>query len=327
MVGTRRSFLGALGALGAWAGCGPEESSLLHVSYEPTGKLYEDVNAAFRASLGDPVDLKQSHGGSGKQARSVIDGLSADVVSLALGYDIDAIVDAGLIRRGWEERFPHAACPYRSTIVFLVRAGNPRGIRDWGDLLQAGLEVVTPNPKTSGGARWAYLAAWGWASRDGGEAAARDFLRALLAQVPIMDAGARGATTTFVERGLGDVLLAWENEALLTTRARRPGEFELVVPSLTILAEPPVAVVDAVVDRRGSRELAERYVSFLFGPTAQSLAAECFFRPTDPTVAARHEHFPAVSTFGLAERFGSWRAAQQVHFAEGGTFDQVFSRR
>jgi sulfate/thiosulfate transport system substrate-binding protein len=326
MVGTRRSFLGALGAVGSWAACGSEGRSLLHASYEPTGKLFEDVNAAFRASVGDPVILKQSHGGSGKQARSVIDGLSADVVSLALGYDVEAIVDAGLIRPGWEARFPHGACPFRSTIVLLVRGGNPHGIRDWGDLLQSGVEIVTPNPKTSGGARWGYLAAWGWAAREGGEAAARDFLRALLSKVPIMDAGARGATTTFVERGLGDVLITWESEALLTTLKRRPGDFELIVPSLTILAEPPVAVVDVVVDRRGSRELAESYLSFLYEPTAQSLAAECFFRPTDPAVAARHPHFPPVSTFSLSERFGSWRAAQKAHFAEGGTFDQVFAR-
>jgi sulfate/thiosulfate transport system substrate-binding protein len=323
---SRRSFLGALGAFGGWAGCGPEDSSLLHVSYEPTGKLYEDVNAAFRESSHEAVLLKQSHGGSGKQARSVIDGLAADVVSLALGYDLDAIVDAGLMRAGWETRFPRGSCPFQSTIVFLVRAGNPHGIRDWGDLTKPGVEVVTPNPKTSGGARWAYLAAWGWASRGASDVVAAEFLSAVLANVPIMDAGARGATTTFVERGMGDVLLAWENEALLTTRVRRQGEFELVVPSLTILAEPPVAIVDAVADRRGSRELAERYLSFLFEPSAQSLAAESFFRPTEPEVAARHE-FPPVSTFTIAERFGSWRAAQKTHFAEGGTFDKVFARR
>jgi sulfate transport system substrate-binding protein len=271
------------------------------------------------------VSVRQSHGGSGSQARSVIDGLEADVVTLALAYDIDAIARAGLVAPDWQTRLPGNGAPYTSTIVFLVRAGNPKGIRDWTDLVKPGVAVITPNPKTSGGARWNYLAAWGSVLRRGAdERAARDYVARLYAQVPVLDSGARGATTTFVQRGIGDVLLAWENEAHLAVREASAG-VEIVVPSVSILAEPPVAVVDQVVARRGTRALADAYLEFLYTPDGQALAARHFYRPRDETVAAQHAGtFARLDLFTIDELFGGWSRAHAVHFADGGTFDQIY---
>jgi sulfate/thiosulfate transport system substrate-binding protein len=310
---------------------GAREVSLLNVSYDPTRELYEDVNRAFAAAWlrdkGERVVCKQSHGGSGKQARSVIDGLEADVVTLALAYDIDAIARSGMLATDWARRLPDNAAPYTSTIVFLVRKGNPKGIKDWGDLVKPGVAVITPNPKTSGGARWNYLAAWAYGMTSGGgdEAKAKEYVAALLRNVPVLDSGARGATTTFVERGIGDVLLAWENEALLVVRKISPGEFEIVVPSASILAEPPVAVVDKVVDRRGTRALAEAYLAFLYTDEGQELAAKHFYRPRRAVVAQRHAaSFPQVKLITVDEVFGGWARAQKVHFDDGGTFDAIY---
>jgi sulfate transport system substrate-binding protein len=312
----------------AGAAHGADKIGLLNVSYDPTRELYKDVNAAFakawKAKTGQEVDVQQSHGGSGKQARSVIDGLEADVVTLALAYDIDAVANAGLLSRDWQKRLPHNASPYTSTIVFLVRKGNPKGIKDWGDLARTGVAVVTPNPKTSGGARWNYLAAWGWAQRKyGDEAKTRAYLSALFKNVPILDTGARGATTTFVERGIGDVLIAWENEALLAVNQFAGGKdkFEVVYPPMSILAEPPVAVVDKVVARRKTGEVAKAYLEFLYTPEGQAIAAKHFYRPFDPTAAAA---FPKLELLTIDRDFGGWAKAQQVHFSNGGTFDQVF---
>jgi sulfate transport system substrate-binding protein len=302
--------------------------TLLNVSYDPTRELFQEVNASFSAhwqrATGKRVDIRMSHGGSGKQARSVIDGLEADVVTLALGYDIDALAKAGLVKAGWARRLPRQSSPYASTIVFLVRKGNPKGIRDWPDLARTGVAVITPNPKTSGGARWNYLAAWGYAlSRPGASAAtAEQFVARILANVPVLDTGARGATTTFVERGIGDVYIAWENEALLVTRKLYPGRFELVVPSVTILAEPPVAVVDSIVDRRGTRRLAQTYLEFLYSPAGQRIVARHFFRPRSGGAGA----FPEVRTFTI-ERFGGWQKAHAEHFRDGGSFDRIMVRR
>ncbi len=315
--------------------CGPALAAtptLLNVSYDPTRELYQDVNAAFAKSLkartGEDVVVRQSHGGSGKQARSVIDGLEADVVTLALGFDVDAIQrHGGAIGPGWQARLPHRSTPYTSVIVFLVRRGNPKGIRDWGDLARPGVGVITPNPKTSGGARWNYLAAWGWARRQAGgdEAKAQEFVTRFLANVPVLDSGARGATTTFVQRGLGDVLVTWENEALLAREKLGAGELEVVVPPLTILAEPPVAVVDRVVDRRGTRALAQAYLEFLFTPEAQELAARRHYRPRLPEVLARHRKaFPEVELLTIDRDFGGWAKAHAAHFADGGTFDRAW---
>ena len=304
------------------------------MSYDPTRELYQELNTAFaarwQAETGQSLKIRQSHGGSGKQARSVIDGLEADVVTLALAYDVDAIARTGLLPEGWQTRLPHNSCPYTSTIVFLVRRGNPQRIRDWDDLARPGISVVTPNPKTSGGARWNYLAAWGYALRrpGGGEAAARELVRGLYRNVPVLDTGARGATITFIERRIGDVLLAWENEALLVTRKLRPGDFEIVVPSVSILAEPPVAVVDRVVERHGTRAAATAYLEYLYSPFGQELAARHFYRPRSAAVAAGYrEQFPELELFTIEEVFGSWAAAQSVHFADGGVFDQIFGRR
>ncbi|MEN3162672.1 sulfate ABC transporter substrate-binding protein [Tistrella mobilis] len=306
---------------------------LLNVSYDPTRELYKEVNRAFaakwRAETGDTLTIRQSHGGSGKQARSVIDGLEADVVTLALAYDIDAIADnGGALRQDWQRALPDNSSPYTSTIVLLVRKGNPKGIKDWDDLVKPGIKVITPNPKTSGGARWNYLAAWGYALDQGRDAAgARDFVKALFANVPVLDSGARGATTTFVQRGIGDVLLAWENEALLAVNELGPDAFDIVVPSLSILAEPPVAVVDRVVDAHGTRKVAEAYLNFLYTPEGQELAARHFYRPRDPEVAARHAAtFPEVRLFTIDEVFGGWRKAQAEHFADGGIFDQIVAK-
>ncbi|MGT2428224.1 sulfate ABC transporter substrate-binding protein [Cupriavidus basilensis] len=310
----------------AWA-----NTNLLNVSYDPTRELYVDVNAAFakawKAKGGDALNIRQSHGGSGKQARSVIDGLDADVVTLALGYDIDAIAEKGLLKADWQKRLPHNASPYTSTIVFLVRKGNPKGIKDWNDLVKPGVQVITPNPKTSGGARWNYLAAWGYALRQpgGNEQKAREFVGQLLKNVPVLDSGARGATTTFVERGLGDVLIAWENEAILAIKELGPDKFDIVAPSISILAEPPVAVVDKVVDKKGTRKVAEAYLQFLYTDEGQEIAAKNYYRPISEKIAAKYAaNFPKVKLFTIDEAFGGWQKAQKAHFADGGSFDQVY---
>jgi len=309
-------------------------SALLNVSYDPTRELYQEVNAAFakewQASHGQGVTINMSHGGSGKQARAVIDGLEADVVTLALAYDIDAIAKAGLLPRAWQGRLPQNSCPYTSTIVFLVRAGNPKKIKDWEDLGRPGIQVITPNPKTSGGARWNYLAAWGAALKKpgGNDQTANALLTGILRNVPILDTGARGATVTFVERGIGDVLIAWENEALLATRQMAKGKVEIVTPSSTILAEPPVAVVDRVAARHNTKEAAQAYLEFLFTPEGQEIAAKHYFRPRDQTVAAKHAaDFPGVHTFTIDEVFGGWAKAQAAHFADGGTFDRILTTK
>ena len=308
------------------------ETKLLNVSYDPTRELYKEFNAAFAAhwkkETGEDLSIEASHGGSGKQARSVIDGLEADVVTLALAYDIDEIAAKGkLLDAGWQKRLPHNSSPYTSTIVFLVRKGNPKGIQDWGDLVKDGVEVITPNPKTSGGARWNYLAAWGWALKQPGGSAetAQAFVKNLYSHVPVLDSGARGSTTTFVQRGIGDVLLAWENEAFLAVKELGPDQFDIVVPSVSILAEPPVAVVDKVVDAHGTRKVAEAYLNYLYTPEGQEIAAKNFYRPTDPKVAAAHEKdFPKVNLITIDGEFGGWAKAQPQHFGDGGTFDQIY---
>jgi sulfate/thiosulfate-binding protein len=311
-----------------------KDITLLNASYDPTREMYQDFNKAFaaqwQAKTGDTVRVRTSHGGSGKQARSVIDGLEADVVTLALAYDIDEIASKGkLLRPDWQKQFKHNSAPYTSTIVFLVRKGNPKGIKDWDDLAKPGIGVITPNPKTSGGARWNYLAAWGFAKQKyGSDAKAQEFVGKVLANVPVLDSGARGSTTTFVERGIGDVLITWENEALLALKELGPTKFDIVAPSVSILAEPPVAIVDKVVDKRGTREVAKAYIEALYTPEGQKIAAENYYRPTDPTVAAKYEaQFPKVKLFTLESQFGSWQNAQKTHFSDGGTFDQVFTRR
>ena len=305
--------------------------TMLNVSYDPTRELYQDVNTVFaqqwKQKTGEDLEIRQSHGGSGKQARSVIDGLEADVVTLALAYDVDAIARAGLVAKDWQKRLPDNSAPYTSTMVFLVRKGNPKKIRDWNDLARGGVTVITPNPKTSGAARWNYLAAWGYALRQpgGSEATAKELLRGIFRNVPILDTGARGSTVTFVERGIGDVLLAWENEALLVVRDLKPGEFEIVVPSVSILAEPTVTVVDKVVAKRRTRELAEAYLGFLYTPEGQEIAAKHYYRPRNATVAARYAAvFPKVTLITIDEVFGGWEKANAAHFADGGTFDQIF---
>jgi sulfate transport system substrate-binding protein len=319
----------ALGGAPARAAAAPVQ--LLNVSYDPTRELYEAVNAAFaaqwKARTGQDVVVKQSHGGSGKQARAVVDGLEADVVTLALAYDVDAVAKAGLLPADWQRRLPQNASPVTSTIVFLVRKGNPKGIRGWEDLVRPGVSVITPNPKTSGGARWNYLAAWAHAlDRSGGdEGKAREFVRALYRNVPVLDSGARGATTTFVERGLGDVLLAWENEAFLAVEQLGKGRFEIVVPALSILAEPPVAVVEKNAERHGTRAVAQAYLEFLYGPEGQELAAKHFYRPRDPKVLAQHPaRFPRLKLVTVDALFGGWQKAQATHFADGGVFDQIY---
>jgi sulfate transport system substrate-binding protein len=271
--------------------------------------------------------VRQSHGGSGKQARAVIDGLEADVVTLALAYDIDAIAEKGYLPANWQKRLPYNSSPYTSTIVFVVRKGNPKGIKDWGDLVKPGVSVVTPNPKTSGGARWNYLAAWGYALRQpgGDEAKARDFVSRLYRNVPVLDSGARGSTTTFVEREIGDVLLAWENEAFLAVKEMGKDDFEIVMPSISVLAEPPVALVDKIADKRGTRAAAQAYLDYLYSPEGQELAAKHYYRPRDPAVAERHrERFPQLQLFTVDEAFGGWAKAQAAHFKDGGTFDQIY---
>ena len=304
--------------------------TLLNASYDPTRELYAEFNAAFvkhwQAQSGKTIRVQQSHGGSGGQARAVIDGLDADVVTLALAFDIDAIQQNGLIAAGWQKRLPQNSAPYTSTIVFLVRKGNPKGIKDWSDLIKPGTSVITPNPKTSGGARWNYLAAWEYAKRQAGgnDAKAREFVTQLFRNVPVLDSGARGATTTFVQRGIGDVLLAWENEAYLALDEAKD-KVEIVTPPLSILAEPPVAVVDKNVDRKGTRAIAEAYLQYLYSPEGQEIAARHHYRPRDPKVAAKYQgQFAKVQTFTVDQAFGGWQNAQKTHFADGGTFDQIY---
>lgn len=308
------------------------DQTLLNVSYDPTREFYAEFNRAFaeqwKKDTGETLTVHTSHGGSGAQARAVIDGLPGDVVTLALAYDIDAIAaQAKLLPEDWQKRLPDNSAPYTSTIVFVVRKGNPKGIRDWSDLVRPDIKVITPNPKTSGGARWNYLAAWGYALKANGNDGdkARDFVAALYRNVPILDSGARGATITFAQRRQGDVLIAWENEALLAVEEIGKNRLEIVVPSVSILAEPPVAVIDSVVDRRGTRAAAEAYLRFLYTPAGQELAAKHNFRPRSADVAARYaERFPAVNLFTIGEVFGGWRQAQTTHFADGGVFDQIY---
>jgi len=308
------------------------KQTLLNVSYDPTREFYTAYNEAFAAhwkkTTGEELEIQQSHGGSSKQARSVIDGLEADVVTLALAYDIDAIAEkAKLLPVDWQARLPHQSSPYTSTIVFLVRKGNPKGLHDWGDLVKTGVEVITPNPKTSGGARWNYLSAWGWAlKRDPDEAKAREFVRDLYKHVPVLDSGARGSTTTFAQRGVGDVLLAWENEAFLAQREFAKDGFEIVVPSLSILAEPPVALVDKVAEKHGTTKVAQAYLEYLYSPEGQKLAAANFFRPTNPEGVAPADlaRFPKVELFTIDAVFGGWKAAQKKHFEDGGVFDSIY---
>jgi sulfate/thiosulfate-binding protein len=310
--------------------------TLLNVSYDPTRELYQDVNAKFikqweAKNPGDKLTIRQSHGGSGKQARAVLDGLEADVVTLALGYDVDVLAEKGLVAKDYQKKFPYNASPYDSTIVFLVRKGNPKNIKDWDDLIKPGVAVITPNPKTSGGARWNYLAAWGYALKknNGDESKARAYVTELFKHVPILDSGARGATTTFVERGQGDVLLAWENEAYLAVKELGPDKFEIVTPSISILAEPPVAVVDKVVDKRGTRKIAQAYLDFLFSAEGQEIAFKHYQRPSladkDKFLATREKNlFAPVKLFKIDDVFGGWAKAQKTHFNDGGIFDQIY---
>ena len=310
------------------------QTTLLNVSYDPTRELYQEFNPAFakywKGKSGQEVVVKQSHGGSGKQARSVIDGVDADVVTLALAGDIDAIAEkTRLLPADWQKRLPLASTPYTSTIVFLVRKGNPKGIKDWGDLVKPGVAVITPNPKTSGGAQWNYLAAWEFAKRTyGSEAKAKEFVANLYKNVPVLDSGARGSTITFVERGIGDVFLSWENEAFLAVKELGPDKFDIIVPSLSVLAQPPVAIVDKNVDKKGTRQVAQAYLEYLYSEAGQEIAARNYYRPTLDKVAKKYaKQFPAVTLFTVDEAFGGWSKAKEVHFKDGGVFDQIFTRR
>ncbi|PIB94141.1 sulfate ABC transporter substrate-binding protein [Caulobacter sp. FWC2] len=334
---TRRGLLAGAGAgaaalaVGGSAFAQAKPITLLNVSYDPTRELYKDINAAYakywKEKVGQTLVINQSHGGSGKQARSVIDGLQADVVTLALAYDIDEIAaKARLLPANWQSRLPQNSTPYTSTIVFLVRKGNPWKIKDWGDLVKPGIDVITPNPKTSGGARWNYLAAWAWALKQpgGNPAKAEAFVRTLFEHVPVLDTGARGATTSFTQRGLGDVLLAWENEAYLA-QDELPGKFDIVYPSLSILAEPPVAVVDKNVDRHKTRTIAEGYLNFLYSPLAQELIAKNYYRPRNADVAAKYAaRFKRIPLVTIDDTFGGWKKAQATHFNDGGVFDRIY---
>jgi sulfate/thiosulfate transport system substrate-binding protein len=307
-------------------------TTILNVSYDPTRELYQDYNAAFakywKGKSGQTVNIQQSHGGSSKQARAVIDGLEADVVTLALAYDIDAIAEQSkLIPANWQSRLPNNSSPYTSTIIFLVRKGNPKGIKDWDDLVRPGVAVITPNPKTSGGARWNYLGAWGYALRKSGgnEAQAKDFITKLYKNVPVLDSGARGATTTFVERGMGDVLIAWENEVLLGAKDLGQDKFEVVIPSVSILCEPTVSVVDKVVDKKGTRAVAQAYLEYLYSPEGQEIAAKRYYRPRSEAIAKKYaSQFPKIKLFTLQEIVGDWQKTNKIHFADGGLFDQIY---
>ncbi|MBN9595874.1 MAG: sulfate ABC transporter substrate-binding protein [Afipia sp.] len=329
----RNSFVGRLLVAGSliWAGSAlAADVSLLNVSYDPTRELYVEFNKAFSAAYqkesGKSIEIKQSHGGSGSQARSVIDGLQADVVTLALAYDIDAIANKGLLKKDWQKSLPQNSSPYTSTIVFLVRKGNPKGIKDWDDLVKSGVQVITPNPKTSGGARWNYLAAWGYGLKKfGSEDKAKKFVGDIYKNVPVLDTGARGSTVTFVERGVGDVLLAWENEAFLAVKEFGKDKFEIVAPPLSILAEPPVAVVDAVSDKKGTRSAAEAYLKYWYTKEGQEIAARNFYRPRDAAVGEKYaDAFAKVELFTIDDVFGGWTKAQKEHFGEGGVFDQIY---
>ena len=329
-----RGLAVALSLLAAAGTALSRDLTLLNVSYDPTRELYQEVNAAFaaawKAKSQDSVSVKASHGGSGKQARAVIDGLEADVVTLALAHDIDEIAArAQLLPADWQQRLPHRSTPYTSTAIFLVRKGNPKAIRNWGDLVRPGLAVVTPNPKTSGGARWSYLAAYGWALRqpNGSDAGARDFVARLYRNVPVLDSGARGSTVTFAKRDIGDVLIAWENEAHLALQEFGAQKFEIVYPPSSILAEPPVALIDKVVDKHGTRAVAQAYLEFLYTPQAQEIAARHHYRPIDAQVEARYAaQFPKLALFTIDEVFGGWAKAQKTHFADGGVFDQIYTK-
>jgi sulfate/thiosulfate transport system substrate-binding protein len=330
---TPKSILAA-GMLGlSTLGMAHAGTTLLNVSYDPTRELYTEFNPIFikhwEEKTGERLAIQQSHGGAGKQARAVIDGLEADVVTLALAYDIDAIAETGFLAKDWQSRLPHNSSPYTSTIVFLVRKGNPKGIKDWGDLVKEGVGVITPNPKTSGGARWNYLAGWAWAEKEygGDEAKVKDYISRLYKNVPVLDSGARGSLTTFAQRNIGDVFLSWENEAFISKKEFGEDTFEIVVPSLSILAEPPVTVVDRTVDKKGTREAATAYLEFLYSPQGQELAAKHFYRPTDPQVAARYKaRFVQVDLVTI-EDLGGWKTAQEKHFADGGIFDQIYTVR
>ena len=326
-----RTLTGIVASLAFIGTAAAADISLLNVSYDPTRELYDHLSKAFaqkfKADTGKTIEVKTSNGGSGSQARAVIDGLAADVVTLALAYDVDAIADRGLIAADWQKRLPQNSSPYTSTIVLLVRKGNPKGIKDWDDLVRPGVKIITPNPKTSGGARWNYLAAWGYALRKyGSEDKAREFVKAIYANVPLLDSGARGATMNFVQRGVGDVLIAWENEAFLAINELGKDKLEIVVPSISILAEPPVAVVDKVVDKKGTRAAAESFLRFIYSPAGQEIAATDFYRPRDPQVAARHAAaFPHVELL-IIDDFGGWRGAQKTHFNDGGVFDSIYGQ-
>ncbi len=337
--GLTAGLMGSIAMLSLATGCSaPSDGTasgktieLLNVSYDPTRELYEDVDAAFarqwKAEHGQNVRIKMSHGGSGKQSRAVIDGLDADVVTLALAYDIDAIAEkSGALSKNWQTRLPDNSAPYTSTIVMLVRKGNPKGIRDWGDLIKPGVEVITPNPKTSGGARWNFLAAWAYGRKQGGDAAAEKYVSQLFAHVPVLDSGARAATTTFVERGIGDVLLAWENEAFLAQKELGAGKFDIITPSISILAEPPVAVVDANAKKHGTQAVADAYLKFLYTPEGQEMIARHYYRPRDKTVAAKYAaNFPQTNMVTIQD-FGGWQAAQARYFADDGVFDRLFAK-
>lgn len=310
-----------------------KDIQLLNVSYDPTRELYQQYNEAFskhyKQETGDNVTIRQSHGGSGKQATSVINGIEADVVTLALAYDVDAIAERGRIDKAWIKRLPDNSAPYTSTIVFLVRKGNPKQIHDWNDLIKPGVSVITPNPKTSGGARWNYLGAWGYAleNNNNDQAKAKEFVKALYKNVEVLDSGARGATNTFVERGIGDVLIAWENEALLAQHELGKDQFEIVMPSVSILAEPTVSVVDKVVDKRGTRQVADEYLKYLYSPEGQTIAAKNYYRPRDEAIAKQYsQQFPQLKLFTVDQLFGGWQKAQKEHFATGGEFDQISQR-
>jgi sulfate/thiosulfate-binding protein len=327
-----RRLLAAFAAILLVGAAQAADVNLLNVSYDPTRELYTALNKAFaaryQAETGKTIEIKQSHGGSGKQARSVIDGLQADVVTLALAYDVDAIAQRGLLAADWQKKLPNNAAPYTSTIVFLVRKGNPKGVKDWDDLVKPGIKVITPNPKTSGGARWNYLAAWGYALKKyGTEDKARDFVRDIFKNVPVLDTGARGSTVTFVERNLGDVLLAWENEAYLAIDEFGKDKFEIVAPSLSILAEPTIAIVDTVVDKKGTRAAAEAYFKFIYSPEGQEIAAQNHYRPRDPAIASKHEgDFAKVELFTIDDVFGGWQKAQAAHFDDAGVFDKIYTQ-